>query len=216
MIKLTASNYSLWRPRMEDLLDCKYLSDPLEDEGKKPDKVTDQNSHWEVTDKAVRAASYLINKSPSAPLEFEVPEEALKIRGVHSGPNPGTRVYPDWDSGLEPGPEPELGWFGSDPGRNLGAHNIGFAQCFTFKSRLFKFANGKPDPTLDASLIQTLQSTCPEDDADSDTKLSPLDSVTANKFDNIYYENLGFCSINGEDGQHRCAYRTEWRDLKKL
>ncbi|XP_041011455.1 uncharacterized protein LOC121255246 [Juglans microcarpa x Juglans regia] len=44
--------------------------------------------------------------------------------------------------------------------------------------------------TLDASLLQTLQSTCPEDDADSDTKLSPLDSVTANKFDNIYYKNF--------------------------
>ena len=42
MIKLTASNYSLWRPRMEDLLNCKDLFDPLEDEGKKPDEVTDQ------------------------------------------------------------------------------------------------------------------------------------------------------------------------------
>ncbi|KAG2724517.1 hypothetical protein I3843_01G020200 [Carya illinoinensis] len=71
-----------------------------------------------------------------------------------------------------------------------GAHTIGFAQCFTFKSRLFKFANGKPDPTLDASLLQTLQSTCPEDDAASDTKLSPLDPVTSKKFDNIYYRNL--------------------------
>ncbi|XP_041025358.1 peroxidase 10-like [Juglans microcarpa x Juglans regia] len=71
-----------------------------------------------------------------------------------------------------------------------GAHTIGFTQCFTFKSSLIKFADGKPDPTLDASLLQTLHSTCPEDDADSDTKMSPLDSVTENKFDNIYYKNL--------------------------
>ncbi|XP_041001096.1 uncharacterized protein LOC121246852 [Juglans microcarpa x Juglans regia] len=42
MIKLTASNYSLWKSRMENLLNYKDLSDPLEDEGKKPDEFTDQ------------------------------------------------------------------------------------------------------------------------------------------------------------------------------
>lgn len=70
-----------------------------------------------------------------------------------------------------------------------GAHTIGFAQCFTFKPRLFNYADGKPDPTLDSSLLQKLQSTCP-DQADSDTKLSPLDSVTSDKFDNVYFRNL--------------------------
>jgi len=71
-----------------------------------------------------------------------------------------------------------------------GAHTIGFAQCFTFKPRLFDFAkSGKPDPTLDGSLLQKLQSVCPNQ-ADSDTKLAPLDPVTSDKFDNSYYTNL--------------------------
>lgn len=71
-----------------------------------------------------------------------------------------------------------------------GAHTIGFAQCFTFKTRLFNFGeSGKPDPTLDASLLQNLQSLCPNQ-ADSDTQLAPLDPVTSTKFDNIYFKNL--------------------------
>ncbi|KAJ7944400.1 Peroxidase [Quillaja saponaria] len=71
-----------------------------------------------------------------------------------------------------------------------GAHTIGFAQCFTFKPRLFNFAgSGKSDPTLDPSLLENLQRVCPNQD-DSDTKLAPLDPQTTNKFDNIYYRNL--------------------------
>ncbi|TKY70547.1 Peroxidase 10 [Spatholobus suberectus] len=71
-----------------------------------------------------------------------------------------------------------------------GAHTFGFAQCFTFKSRLFDFGgSGKSDPTLDASLLQNLQKLCPNQ-ADSDTNLAPLDPVTTNTFDNVYYQNL--------------------------
>ncbi|XP_054810127.1 peroxidase 10 [Prosopis cineraria] len=71
-----------------------------------------------------------------------------------------------------------------------GAHTFGFAQCFTFKPRLFNFGGtGKSDPSLDASLLQTLQNLCP-DQGDSDTNLAPLDSVTTNRFDNMYYRNL--------------------------
>ncbi|KAI3416602.1 HTH myb-type domain-containing protein [Psidium guajava] len=70
-----------------------------------------------------------------------------------------------------------------------GAHTIGFAQCFTFKSRLFDFGgSGKPDPALDTSLLQNLQVTCPNQD-DSNTKLAALDT-TSDKFDNNYYKNL--------------------------
>ncbi|GAV86880.1 peroxidase domain-containing protein [Cephalotus follicularis] len=71
-----------------------------------------------------------------------------------------------------------------------GAHTIGFAQCFTFKPRLFNFGgSGKPDPALDSSLLQSLQGACPNQ-ADSNTKLAPLDAVSAYKFDNVYYTNL--------------------------
>ncbi|XWS54840.1 hypothetical protein CRYUN_Cryun10bG0124000 [Craigia yunnanensis] len=47
-----------------------------------------------------------------------------------------------------------------------GAHTIGYAQCFTFKRRLFNFqGSGKPDPTLDASALDSLQSMCPNLDS---------------------------------------------------
>ncbi|KVI02666.1 peroxidase 10-like [Cynara cardunculus var. scolymus] len=71
-----------------------------------------------------------------------------------------------------------------------GAHTIGFAQCFTFKPRLFDFhGSGAPDPQLDASLATSLQGVCPNQD-DSDTNLVPLDAVTTTKFDNIYFKRL--------------------------
>ncbi|GFY89978.1 peroxidase superfamily protein [Actinidia rufa] len=71
-----------------------------------------------------------------------------------------------------------------------GAHTIGFAQCFTFKRRLFDFkGSGNPDPTLDSSLLSSLRSTCPNTDS-SNSKLSPLDSATSSTFDNAYYKNL--------------------------
>ena len=44
MIKLTATNYALWRPRMEDLLNCKDLFDPLDAEGRNPDPT--KEAEW--------------------------------------------------------------------------------------------------------------------------------------------------------------------------
>ncbi|GLT45058.1 hypothetical protein SLA2020_189200 [Shorea laevis] len=71
-----------------------------------------------------------------------------------------------------------------------GGHTIGFAQCSTFKTRLFNFSStGQPDPALDASFLESLQSICPNQ-VDSDTNLAPLDSATTYKFDNAYYTNL--------------------------
>ncbi|XP_065875101.1 peroxidase 10-like [Euphorbia lathyris] len=70
-----------------------------------------------------------------------------------------------------------------------GGHTLGFAQCFTFKPRLFDFGGtGKPDPALDTSLLQSLQSVCPNQ-VDSDSNLAPLDS-TSTRFDNLYYKLL--------------------------
>ena len=39
MIKLMATNYSLWKPRMIDFLHCKDLFDVIEAKGVKPDSV---------------------------------------------------------------------------------------------------------------------------------------------------------------------------------
>ncbi|XP_051132523.1 peroxidase 10-like isoform X2 [Andrographis paniculata] len=71
-----------------------------------------------------------------------------------------------------------------------GGHTIGFAQCFTFKNRLFNFrGSGKPDPSLDSSTLSSLQRSCPNVDK-SNNQLAPLDNQSTNKFDNSYYKNL--------------------------
>ncbi|KAK6128930.1 hypothetical protein DH2020_037334 [Rehmannia glutinosa] len=71
-----------------------------------------------------------------------------------------------------------------------GGHTIGFAQCSTFKQRLFDFDGaGNPDPILDESLLSSLRNICPNQD-DSDSNLAPLDAATSSKFDNSYFKIL--------------------------
>lgn len=73
---------------------------------------------------------------------------------------------------------------------HAGAHTIGFAQCFTFKRRLFNFkGSGKADPSLDAPFLSNLQTSCPNSDT-SNSKLVPLDPQTVTRFDNVYYKNI--------------------------
>ncbi|KAL7141339.1 hypothetical protein ABFS83_08G046700 [Erythranthe nasuta] len=70
-----------------------------------------------------------------------------------------------------------------------GGHTIGFAQCSTFKQRLFDFDGaGNPDPLLDVALLGNLRGICPNQD-NSDTNLAPFDSTSA-KFDNSYFKSL--------------------------
>jgi hypothetical protein len=42
MIKLLASNYSIWKPMMEDILYCKDLHDPIESDSAKPSSMPDK------------------------------------------------------------------------------------------------------------------------------------------------------------------------------
>ncbi|GFZ00919.1 hypothetical protein Acr_14g0005540 [Actinidia rufa] len=42
MIVLSAINYAIWKPRMEDILFCKDLHDPLENKGEKPEAKKDE------------------------------------------------------------------------------------------------------------------------------------------------------------------------------
>ena len=44
MIKLTASNYSIWKTMMEDIIYCKKLFEPIECRGYKP--VTTPKDEW--------------------------------------------------------------------------------------------------------------------------------------------------------------------------
>jgi hypothetical protein len=42
MIKISASNYSIWKPMMEDVLYCKDLHDPIEGDNAKPSSMLDK------------------------------------------------------------------------------------------------------------------------------------------------------------------------------
>ncbi|KAK6143525.1 hypothetical protein DH2020_023873 [Rehmannia glutinosa] len=71
-----------------------------------------------------------------------------------------------------------------------GGHTIGFAQCITFKNRLFNFKGStKPDPSLDTSLLSNLQNSCPNID-NSNSNIAALDTQSTYRFDNMYYQNL--------------------------
>ncbi|KAF8042161.1 hypothetical protein BT93_A0697 [Corymbia citriodora subsp. variegata] len=62
-----------------------------------------------------------------------------------------------------------------------GAHTIGFAQCFTFRNRIFN------DSNIDQALAKNLQSYCPR--TGNDANLASLDPTPA-RFDILYYNNL--------------------------
>ncbi|OIV96004.1 hypothetical protein TanjilG_27108 [Lupinus angustifolius] len=70
-----------------------------------------------------------------------------------------------------------------------GAHTIGRAKCSLFIGRLYNFnSTGNPDPTLNTTLLQTLQALCPNNGPG--TNLTNLDLTTPDTFDNNYYSNL--------------------------
>ncbi|KAJ0020688.1 hypothetical protein Pint_31322 [Pistacia integerrima] len=64
-----------------------------------------------------------------------------------------------------------------------GAHTFGRARCVSFNQRINA---SNPDPTLDATYLQTLQQNCQS----SDQNLNNLDVTTPDAFDNNYYVNL--------------------------
>ncbi|CAA0401096.1 putative peroxidase [Arabidopsis thaliana] len=70
-----------------------------------------------------------------------------------------------------------------------GAHTFGRGQCVTFNNRLFNFnGTGNPDPTLNSTLLSSLQQLCPQNG--SNTGITNLDLSTPDAFDNNYFTNL--------------------------
>ncbi|KAI3457123.1 hypothetical protein Pfo_013786 [Paulownia fortunei] len=63
-----------------------------------------------------------------------------------------------------------------------GAHTIGFAQCSTFRTRIYNETNINP------VFAANRRGTCPA--SGGDTNLAALDVQTTNRFDNNYYTNL--------------------------
>lgn len=69
-----------------------------------------------------------------------------------------------------------------------GAHTIGRARCALFRNRLSNFSTtDSVDPTLEASLADSLQSLCAGGDGN---QTSALDVTSPYVFDNNYYKNL--------------------------
>ncbi|KAF2314497.1 hypothetical protein GH714_027060 [Hevea brasiliensis] len=67
-----------------------------------------------------------------------------------------------------------------------GAHTFGRAQCRTFSNRLYTFNNtNSPDPTLNATYLQTLQQICPQ--GGNGSVITNLDLTTPDTFDNNYF-----------------------------
>ncbi|KAL4389615.1 hypothetical protein AHAS_Ahas03G0062800 [Arachis hypogaea] len=67
-----------------------------------------------------------------------------------------------------------------------GAHTIGQARCVTFRNRIYGNTSD-----IDAGFASTRQRGCPSlINNDNNKKLSPLDLVTPNSFDNNYFKNL--------------------------
>ena len=62
MIKLTSSNYSVWNTRMEDILYCKELFEPIECRGYKP--ITTTEDEWrKVNRKTIRQIRQWVDQS---------------------------------------------------------------------------------------------------------------------------------------------------------
>ncbi|MCE5165761.1 hypothetical protein HAX54_012093 [Datura stramonium] len=62
-----------------------------------------------------------------------------------------------------------------------GGHTLGFAQCFTFRNRIYNETN------IDSTFARQRQANCPRSGGDS--KLAPLDPTPA-LFDSKYFSNL--------------------------
>lgn len=72
---------------------------------------------------------------------------------------------------------------------HAGAHTVGRTSCAQIVSRLYNFpgsSNGV-DPALDVDYARHLQQVCPQNGNPS--VAVPLDPVSPNTFDNMYYTN---------------------------
>ena len=76
MVKLSASNYSIWKPMMEDVLYCKDLHDPIEGDSAKPSDMS--NRDWEkLNRKTIECIRQCIDISVFHHVSLEINAEAL-------------------------------------------------------------------------------------------------------------------------------------------
>ncbi|KZV30542.1 peroxidase 60-like [Dorcoceras hygrometricum] len=73
----------------------------------------------------------------------------------------------------------------------LGGHTVGVAHCSLFQDRLYNFQNTqKPDPTMDATLRETLIATCPRNSNVNNVANLDQDPPSSSTVDNSYYKQI--------------------------
>lgn len=73
----------------------------------------------------------------------------------------------------------------------LGAHTIGIAHCSLFQDRLYNFQNsGKPDPTMDLSLLSSLKRTCPQNGTGNEKANLDQNSFSSAVVDKSFYTQI--------------------------
>ncbi|CAN1155841.1 Lignin-forming anionic peroxidase [Linum perenne] len=69
-----------------------------------------------------------------------------------------------------------------------GAHTLGFAQCFTFRDRIYDNGTKAVNKIIDSDFARKKKKACPAEGGDR--YLAPLDTVTPKSFDNNYFKTL--------------------------
>ncbi|CAN1155842.1 Lignin-forming anionic peroxidase [Linum perenne] len=105
---------------------------------------------------------------------------------------------PTWDVKLGRRPKSDLQTLISDfqkkglTARDMvalsGAHTLGFAQCFTFRDRIYDNGTKAVNKIIDSDFARKKKKACPAEGGDR--YLAPLDTVTPKSFDNNYFKTL--------------------------
>ncbi|KAJ0083991.1 hypothetical protein Patl1_30386 [Pistacia atlantica] len=72
-----------------------------------------------------------------------------------------------------------------------GGHTIGVAHCNLFQARLYNYKNtGKPDPSMDLSLLETLKKMCPQNSTGFNTVNLDQNPKSASIVDNSFHKQI--------------------------
>ncbi|KAJ6425119.1 hypothetical protein OIU84_025815 [Salix udensis] len=72
-----------------------------------------------------------------------------------------------------------------------GGHSVGVAHCGLFENRLYDFKNtGNPDPAMNTTLLQTLQTLCPRNSGSPNSANLDQDPLKSSSVDKSFYEQI--------------------------
>ena len=85
MVKLSTSNYSIWKPMMDYVLYCKDLHDPIKGDSAKPSDMLDRDQQEKLNRKTIGCIRQCIDVSVFHHVSQETNAEALweKLRSLY-------------------------------------------------------------------------------------------------------------------------------------